>query len=207
MYGLDHGNYIQAKKSGGHHAGVPPFSDALYIWPVIEYQRVKQLDWEILPGSTPDVTNLADATKDYGDGWDANLTIPFVDPVIQKYRSPFGPMPNRPLPFGLYNELVFASGRKLVEDRHRLRHNTATTPHDSPLKLPPEKSGTLITEWYNPYGTASDGAIYQQCLGGVIQVKARVILEHRFGFRKEVWVQNTQFLPSADFAGSDYGVE
>ena len=205
MYGLNHGNYLLAKKIGGHHAGVPAFSDALYIWPVIEYQRVVQMDWDILPGSPPDVPNIADADDSYGDGWDANLTIPFTDPVTQKYRSPFGYVSGRPLAFGRYNDTIFPSGRKLVEDAHRLKYSSTTAPSDSPLKLPGDKSDEYITEWHNPWGDSDGGGIYQQCIGGIVQAKARVLLEHRFGYRTEAWVNATQYLPTAGFAGSDYG--
>jgi hypothetical protein len=211
-YNLDHDNFLLARYNDagdtGHHAGVDPFSDELYIWPVLEYQKVVQLDWEILPGSTPDVTDLDDATDRYGDGWETQITVPFVDPVTQKYRSPFANDPGVVLPFGQYNEWASLGNRKLVPTTNRLRHNPHpqygdNRPYDQRLDLDPAKAGQVITQWHNPWGDQSGGRIVQQCLGGIVQVRARIILEHKLGGRMDTWVTATQYLPSTDFEGSD----
>lgn len=219
MFNLQHGNFILAKRAGGPHAGVSPFSDALYIWPVIEYQKVVQLDWEPLPGSSPDVSNLDAADDSYGDGWGQQVTVPFTDPVTKKYRSPFAVQPGVVLPFGKYNELQFAGGRKLVPADARLRHATPE-PYDVPprpdnvpeedwhefdpiLDPDPALAGQPLTEWHNPWGEAAGGMIVQQCLGGIVQAKAKIIIEHKLGGRHEVWTETTQYIPSTPFEGSD----
>ena len=194
-----------AYSHGGAPANVPPFPDSLYIFPIIEYQKVVQLNWEILPGSNPDVNDPADAANDYGDGWDTKLTIPFIDPVTMKYRSPFGPEPGVVMPFGQYNEAAWA-GRKLVDPQYRLRYNTPSygdRPYDDRVDEPVEKADALITEWNNPWGDQAGGKIIQQCLGGVVLAKAKVILEHKLGGRFVTWVTATQYLPVTDFEGSD----
>ena len=49
-YNLDHDNFLLARYNDagdtGHHAGMDGFSNQLYIWPVLEYQKVVQLDWK-----------------------------------------------------------------------------------------------------------------------------------------------------------------
>lgn len=211
-YNLQHSNYVLAANQVAPsdvtttHAGVPPFSDALYIWPVIEYQQVLQLNWEPLPGSAPDVDdpNLADTA--YGDGWNTQVTVPFVDPVSGIYRSPFAETPGVCLPFGSYNELSFPS-RQLVPAANRLRHGPASydtsRPYDDRLDLPVEQAGTPITEWHNPWGDASGGRVVQQCLGGVVHAVAKIIVEHKLGGRQVLWVRDLQYLPTSDFEGSD----
>src|ERR1035437_246549 len=146
-YRTDHGNYLMAHygfggDEGGDHAGVDPFPDELYIYPIIEYQKVVHLDWEIMPGSTPDVDNPEDATDDYGDGWGTQVTSPFIDPTTQKYRSPFANEPGQVLPFGSYNEWSAISGRKLVPLASRLKFNAAPAypdprPYDHRIDLGP----------------------------------------------------------------------
>jgi len=173
-YNLQHGNYILAHSQGGSPAGVPPFSDELYIWPVIEYQKVLQLDWEILPGSTPDVASIDDADDTYGDGWQTEITVPFVDPVTKVYRSPFALQPNVVLPFGQYNNLNLGS-RLLVPTASRLKHGTASysdqRPFDARLDMPDSLNGTPVTTWHNPWGDDAEGRVVQQCLGGLVRVQ------------------------------------
>ena len=206
VYNLQHGHFIPH----GTPPAKPPFSDELYIWPIIEYQQALQLDWEPLPGSTPDVDDLNDANEDYGDGWAVQVPIPFVDPSTRKYRSPFADEPGVVLPLGKYNEALIGpmSGRrKLVPDAQRLRHATVQYddqhPYRPPLDLPPAKSGTIITDWHNPWAGADEGRIVQQCLGGVVEARARIILEHKLGGRREAWTDAIQYMPQTVFEGSD----
>jgi hypothetical protein len=205
-YNLQHGASLEHTEPP-HPAAKPPFSDALYIHPIIEYQAVTQLDWETLPWRPADVADIKDATNTYGDGWKVEVTVPFKDPATGIYRSPFTTVPNTVLPFGQYNELVLPGSRKLVPLDKRLKHREASYAPENPegpLDLPEEKSQQILTEWHNPWGEAgSGGRIVQQCLGGVVQARAKVILEHKMGGRRQVTVESTQYLPTTDFSGSD----
>jgi len=202
-YDLQHGTMLYA---GGdldlppEPAAAPPFSDNLYIWPLIEYQAVTQLDWARLPGADPG----------QGDGFSVTVSLPFTDVQTGTYLSPFCARGTSTVdPIGIYHN-------SLVTDDHKSRYRTvnyddpASPPdhpyyYDSPAKLPPELSGELIT-WHNPYGEASggaDGRWVQQCLGGIVQAKCQVTLQHKLGGTETVWVHGTQYLPAAPFAGSD----
>jgi hypothetical protein len=231
-YGLDHGGHVV----GGPRA-TPSFPDALYIGPTIEYQKVVQLDWERMPGWA----QLHDVDDDtFGDGWANSVQIPFVNPVTQKYNSPFGPSPGVVHPVGEYfgqdlkGQPLVSLDKRLM---HRLRqdnppsldpsnpspggYDTAEEPFGLPAfvdndpkwttwnggtPLPhdprPNLSGQPMA-FYNPYGEDADGKWVQQCLGGLVMVKAEVTLEHRLGGRSTQWITATQLIPTASFAGTD----
>ena len=208
-YDLQHGNYLQARKYDnftGHPAGAPPFSDAFYIWPIIEYQKVVQLNWEPLPGSSPDVVDLRDAGADYGDGWATQLTIPFRDPTTQNYRSPFANEPGKILEFGKYNETILAGDRQLVPAAQRLKYSQVQYGDGNPqtsLGLPASKSEQPVADWHNPYQGHDGGRVVAQPIGGIIQARCRIILEHKMGSRHEVSVESTQYVPTTPFEGTD----
>jgi hypothetical protein len=202
-YNLQHSNLV----ANDSPPGAPAFSDNLYIFPVLEYQKVIQLNWEPMPGSPPDVASLDDADETYGDGWSFEVPIPFINPLTGIYRSPFALQTGVVLPFGEYNDLTLPGDRKLIPDEHKLRYRS--TPYslqhapDPALDLPPEKLGQLIEQWHNPWGDAAGGKIVQQCLGGVINARAKVIAQHKLGGRVSFDVTASQFLPTTDFAGTD----
>lgn len=202
-YDLQHGNYLRALEDGGHVAGVPTFSDNLYIWPIMEYQRVVQSDWARPPGF--EARDIND--ESFGDGFELAVEVPFQDPATSLYRSPFCAPGTRVVqPVGQYFN-------NLVSDDHKPRHATVNYNdpevssddpyyYDNPGKLPPSLSGQPVT-WHNPYGANADGYWVQQCLGGIVQAKAKVTIEHKLGGRKEIWVHTNQLVPTTPFAGTD----
>ena len=48
-----------------------------------------------------------------------------------------------------------------------------------------------------------DGKWVEQCLGGIVQAKAKVILEDSWGGRFTNWVHATQFIMKEEFEGKD----
>jgi hypothetical protein len=201
-WNLDHGTGTPV----GHPASVPSFPDELYIYPTMEYQKVTQLDWERMPGwaAQHDID-----TENFGDGWANTIQVPFVNPTTQKYNSPFGGLPGVCQPPGQYFGTT-PSGQPLVPDskklRHRVREDAPGDPPgydlaNEPFGLPAAKSNQLVT-FHDPY-SAGDGKWVQQCLGGIVQVKAEVTIEHRLGGRQQIWVHGTQILFDDKFAGTD----
>lgn len=228
-YDLQHGHYLF---TGGdapfgsdslvaHPAAVPPFGDALYIWPIIEYQAVTQLDWERLPGyeQKNDIDN-----DNFGDGWEIEVEVPFVSPATGQYQSPFGPTPGIVRPPGQYfGEKT--TGEPLVPLPNRMRTkaykygDVAETAdyesvgtydpdksvpgynYDHPFKMPPEIMNDYVS-FHDPYNDTS-GRWVQQCLGGIVQARAVVTIESKVGGREDIWVNTVQYLPATPFAGND----
>lgn len=60
-------------------------------------------------------------------------------------------------------------------------------------------------QFHNPYAdrTSPDGTWVAQFLGGLVQVRAVVTLEHRLGGRTEVTVTQNQLMPQEPFRGPD----
>jgi hypothetical protein len=217
-YALNHGPYLYA---GGndpfsgevspHPAAVPPFGDNLYIYPIMEYQTVTQLAWQRLPGA--EVANDVD-DETFGDGWSLDVQIPFRHPATGQYNSPFGATPGVVSPIGQYHGLN-GQGEPLVPTARRMKHATVTyaedesegTPeapanlYDHPQKLDPALSGQLAA-FHDPYGDTT-GKWVQQCLGGIVQARAKVTIESKLGGRQDIWVATVQYLPSTPFAGND----
>lgn len=208
-YNLQHGNMLNAGGEQPHPAAKPTFSDRLYIWPLIEYQKVTQMNWTRFPGweALHDIDD-----NQFGDGWSVDVEIPFKDPATGIYRSPFcSPGTRIVRPFGQYfNGLVDGDS---VPRHPVVTYNTEDNPppdgeagtyYDDPGKLPPSLSGQPIT-WHNPFEDQADGRWVQQCLGGMVMARAEVTIQHKFGGRHTVLVDQTQYLPSTKFAGTDQG--
>lgn len=207
-YDLQHGNYLYAGGLPGTepHPAARPFSDLLFAQPLMEYQHVVQLDWTRLPGAV--ASNDIDADH-FGDGWSVSVELPLKDPGTKLYRSPFCPPGTRTvMPIGQYYN-------GLVSDARKQRYSSAGyddpnepplagTPfyYDTPEKLHPSKSGSLI-QWNNPYGDNLDGRWVQMFLGGMVQAKCEVTIQHKFGGRETIWINSTQYLPQTAFAGRD----
>lgn len=210
-YGLNHGNFLKQGTPGAK----PTFSDALYIWPIIEYQTVTQLDWHRLPGHA--AANDIDADN-FGDGWSIDVSLPLISPLTGRYNSPFSATPGVVSPAGIYHG-VDGAGAPLVPHANRLKHakieyddpehppSPPATPryYEPPLDQPPETSEQPIT-WNNPYGISADGRWVQQCLGGIVEAKAQVTIESKLGGRQDVWVHTTEYQPTTSFAGVDQGL-
>ncbi len=170
------------------------FPDGLYINPIMEYQRVTQLNWERPPGWA--AQHDIDSTH-FGDGWSVQLTIPFVDPTTGHYRSPFGPNPGVVSAPGVYHN-------GLVADADKLRYRTYDSGYDGPWHgggLQSNQSGQIMV-FEDPFGKG-DGMWVQQCLGGIIIPRAVVTLESTFGGRQDVNVDSIHYAPLTPFAGSD----
>jgi hypothetical protein len=213
-YSLEHGNYLYG---GGDmsltvdSAAVPPFSDRFHIWPIIEYQRVTQLNWERYPGweAAHDVSS-----NTFGDGWSVAINAPFVDTATGLYRSPFCPPGSKDVrPIGEYfNGLVPLERQpKFAEVEYKDPYQPPPDPLPVPYKpyyysrweqLPPQLSGQPMV-WQNPYGDKADGKWVQQFLGAIVQAKCVVTIEHKLGGRRDVWVHGTQLIPATSFAGRD----
>lgn len=197
-YELDHPAYFSSESIP--ERAVPSYSDRLYAWPIIEYQLVTQLDWDRVPGSDPD-----------GDGWRMRLSIPFVNPVTGRRNSPFDDANGRCLPAGLYSG-VRPDGSPLVDEVHRQHYRSVSYDEGepiSPLDQPADSSERLLTEadqtangMHAPYADP-DGRWVQQCLGGLIEAKVAVEVEHAFGGRQTLWVDTMQLVPDIPFAGRD----
>jgi hypothetical protein len=157
-----------------------------------------QLNWERLPGW--EARDKSDT--EFGDGWSLSVTVPFVDLLTGKYNSPFGPEPGVCKPAGDYFG-VNQKGEPLVADDKRFHHNPVSYSQASPYtppEQPPETSGQHV-QFHNPHTT--DGRWVQQCLGGIVQGRALVTVEHRLGGRQDIWVSDSQYLPSTAFSGTD----
>jgi hypothetical protein len=195
----------------GSPGGFAPYSDELYIWPVIEYQNVLQLDWEVLPGKPADVPpDQADET--YGDGYEQSVAIPFIDPTTGHYRSPFATVPQQVLDFGKYNEMNIGPGgsRQLVPTANRPTYATVSydgltpqTTHSSILQEPAADSGMPLTGWHNPWRGSDGGYIVQQCLGGIVQARAQVVYQHRLGGRGVFVTTPIEYSTQTPFEGMD----
>ncbi|MFA7661115.1 MAG: hypothetical protein WCX60_07975 [Anaerovoracaceae bacterium] len=188
-FGVDHSNYILYT----HPAAKPAYSDRFYMWPIIEYQKVTQMDWQRLPEADED-----------GDGWQVSVTIPFINPTTGKYNSPFGQSPGQCDPAGIYHGHDLNSN-PLVPESKRLKYaqvsyNEASPPHPV-FQQPEELSGELI-QFHDPYGV-NDGKWVQQCLGGLVEAKALVRIKHRLGGEQDIWVNATQYVPTSPFEGRD----
>ncbi len=193
-FNLDHGTNIQSFATGGEPAGVGTFPDGFYIGPILEYQRVTQLNWERPPGWAAE--HDVDDTN-FGDGWSVHLTVPFVDPTTGQYRSPFGSSTGVVSPIGVYHN-------NLVADANKLRYRQYDGGYDASwlaAGLQAGESGGLVT-FRDPYGRG-DGMFVQQCIGGIIQAKAVVTIESTFGGRQDIDVTATNYAPLTPFAGSD----
>lgn len=70
-------------------------ADHRYIYPIIEYQRVKHLDFERLPG-----WSQRDRDKG-GDGFEINVELPYT--VNDKVQSPFSDDSGKVSPMGVYH--------------------------------------------------------------------------------------------------------
>lgn len=201
-----------------HPAAVPGFSDALYIWPLIEYQTVEPIKDRGLPGnSANDVSNPYDVTEDFGDGWSIEVTLPLDDPETDEYRSPFGPHAGVCRPIGEYFNQDY-DGNPLVPDEKKARyaehpsydprpHEEGYDPehpgdnfYDPPFDPDPALSGQLLT-FHDPY-EAGDGFWVQQCLGGKVEAQAKICVEHKLGGRRFITTTSTQYLPATPFAGA-----
>ena len=67
---------------------------------------------------------------------------------------------------------------------------------------PAETSGQLLT-FQDPYVNQVDGRWVQQCLGGMVQARALVTIEHRLGGPRDIWVSTAQYIPATPFSGID----
>jgi hypothetical protein len=212
---------------------IPTYPDALYIYPTIEYQKVTQLNWERMPTweglHDKDATNFGDgwsnavtvpfinpATQTYNSPFGPlpGVVTPIgqyfgthtdgsdlVDPTkrpMHRIRSDGPPSPapvNYP---GGSDYLMEPFGLPAFKDNYSQWNDYLgfPLPHDSR----PNLSGTPMA-FADPYG--GDGKWVQQCIGGMVQVKAEVTLQHKLGGQSTVWVQAVQLLPSVPFAGTD----
>jgi hypothetical protein len=194
-----------------HPAAVPTFPDGLYIYPIIEYKTVTQLDWQRPHG-------FEQHDKDdehFGDGWSQQVTVPYTNPITGLYNSPFSPAPGQVRPIGEYFG-INKSGQPLVkpEDYPKFRKREegvgvvngvpAVVGYDGqhePFGMPEVLSEQPMT-FQNPYGI-TDGRWVQQCLGGIVQARAVVTIEHKLGGREDITVGATQLVTNTPFAGSD----
>lgn len=162
QWNLDHGNFLR-----GHPAAKDPWTDALYISPIVEYKKVVQLDWERYPGHA---LNHDKSDTVFGDGWSNTVQIPYVDPFTRRVNSPFSPSPGIVAPPGYYYG-TNTKGDPLVPDAQRLRYRKRSgglpyvgfdgTPHpggvdftDEPFGLPAIKAHD--PDWVNrPEGNES----------------------------------------------------
>lgn len=69
-------------------------SDARYIYPIIEYQRVNHLNWERTPGWAVRDRDMG------GDGFEIELSLPYA--VDNEIQSPFSGKNKKVLPMGEY---------------------------------------------------------------------------------------------------------
>jgi hypothetical protein len=69
-------------------------SDARYIYPIIEYQRVRHLDWERIPGWAVRDRDMG------GDGFEIELSLPYT--VNNEIQSPFSGKNKKVVPMGEY---------------------------------------------------------------------------------------------------------
>lgn len=76
-------------------------------------------------------------------------------------------------------------------------------PDRSPINNDPRPnlSGQPMT-FHDPYGR-NDGRWVQQCLGGLVQVRAEVTLEHKLGGRSTQWITGVQLVPTSQPVASD----
>lgn len=210
-YDLQHGNYLFAGGDGTPpHPASKQFSDMLYAWPLVEYQTVTQLNWERLPGAT---AHDVDANN-FGDGWNVSVELPLRMPDSQLYRSPFCP-PNTKtvMPIGnYYNDLVtpgnqFKYQQVSYDDPAHPPYPGPGFYYDTPEKLNPSLSGQPLS-FRNPYqalGIDLGGRWVQMFMGGIVQARCEVTLEHKLGGRMTVWINSTQYSPTTPFAGRDQG--
>ena len=193
----------------GERGGEDTYPDSIYIHPLIEYQKVVQLNWERFPGWEAEHDVDSD---NFGDGWDIDLALPLR--VNGKYNSPFGPTNGVVRPIGEY----FGSdskGNPLVPLSQRPKNRKADR---HPPKPPDDTRGGYDYYWgelgmkeeesEQPVAFVDpthrgDGVWVQQCLGGIIQARAVVTIESKLGGRSEITVGSTQYLPDAAFAGTD----
>lgn len=227
-YGLDHGTSV----SGGPRA-TASFPDGLYIGPTIEYQKVVQLDWERMPGwallhdhdessfgdgwsNTVRIPFVNPVTGKYNSpfGPQPGVVHPFGEYFGQKQNgNPLVPFSNRPVyrsrddgPPGESSDGGYDYINRPFDLAAFKDDDPAWTGYREGVPLPHDAREDLAgkpVRFQNPYGSLADGKWVQQCIGGIIQCKAEVVLEHKLGGRTTQWVTATQLIPAGSFAGTD----
>ena len=156
----------------------------------IEYQKRVHLNWERLPGYLERDAEDEETGENFGDGFGASISIPFTrDGIIQ---SPFSDDSGKVYPPGSYFHGV------PVEQYLKYKEfDEPATEWDGPVS-----GGNVQWNVPNP-NWPTDGKWVEQCLGALIQAKAKVILEDNWGGRFTNWVHDTQFFIDEKFEGID----
>jgi hypothetical protein len=188
----DRNGYVHQGNINEINAHRSAYPDHFYLSPTLEYQKVVHLDWERLPGYSERDKENEETGEAFGDGFEIQISIPFtIDGEIQ---SPFS-MNKVVSPPGTYHHGV-------VKDEDKLKYKELSNPpseYDPPTAL----AGQSVQ--YNEPNNSwpIDGKWVEQCLGAVVQAKAKVILEDNWGGRFTNWVHATQFVVKEEFEGKD----
>lgn len=168
------------------------YPDKYYIHPTLEYMKRTHLTWERLPGWVGRDIDSEETGTNFGDGFAVTVSLPFTkDGQIQ---SPFSDDSGRVFPPGTYFHGV--------PESDFLKYKEASDP-PSQFDPPDGKAGQPIDFFVPNQSFPIDGKWVEQCLGGVIQAKAKVILEDQLGHRYVNWVHDTQFQVAESFEGTD----
>ena len=183
--GLGNPNENDARRSA--------YPDHFYLSPALEYQKVIHLDWERLPGFEDRDIEDEETGEHFGDGFDIRISIPFT--IDGKIQSPFSDDKGIVYPTGTYCHGV-------VKDEDKLKYKELSDP-PSEYDPPTELAGQNVI--YNQPNNSwpQDGKWVEQCLGAIVQAKAKVILEDNWGGRFTNWVHTTQFIMNEEFEGKD----
>ena len=176
------------------------YPDRQYMTPAIEYQKVVQLNWERLPGwQERDVDNEMTGTT-FGDGFSLQISSPYtVNNVIQ---SPFSDDKGNVAPPGTYFHNNVPDANKLKFRSDNYWHQGEAVP--STLYYPTQSQMGNVATFNKPNSAwATDGMWVEQCLGALVQAKARIIVEDNYGGRTAYWINNTAFSSTDSFIGAD----
>lgn len=184
------------------------YPDSYYIYPTIEYQVVKHLQWERPHGwESRDLDN-----NSFGDGLEIEISIPYK--IDGKIQSPFSDDDGKVYPVGTYCHDFDSKYPDRVLKYPSVDYVDTVTedglPDTNPVndkwRIPEELKGQKVM-WNVPDNITSrlDGMWVEQCLGGIVRGKALVTLEDNFGGRREVWITSNNFIVNENFSGIDQG--
>ena len=206
------------------------YPDSYFLSPIIEYQKVVQLNWERTEGwEERDIDKEVDEDgvetgEEFGDDWEIELTSPFVE--NGKIQSPFSDDNGKVYPPGTYCHEVVEKGKINPLYYNETIYEENPEPN---LDIPEEEREKDIAKRKNKHFPSKDiafddegnkkyaqwnvpdeswpvdGKWVEQCLGAIIVAKAKVVLEDNFGGRSVSWVTTTALQMNNQFVGKDDG--
>lgn len=207
-------------QSGARVTSIP---DRYYIYPTIQYQRIVHKNWQRLDGWEQRDLQDQQTGEQFGDGNEQTIVLPFMRKQNGQLhiQSPFSDDNGQVYPAGQYMHNVVPQQQKLkynfnVDKNGQPQMNNYqmqfyyNKPRDTwhymmPQQLARYDGNQMNFQWNCPaiYKYNLDGMWVQQCLGGKVQAKVKIITQDNYGGRKVNWVDTTIFQLNNQFVGKD----